>query len=188
MTISAIPLTHETIQRAKTIIPELYHANSWIAGSAAARYPQNEDVDVWICNVPYDIPLPGIIPVELAPPHNEEYFTYKAYDQNGLQIMSTYDSIADLLGSFDISCHAVGRNILSGEEVIGTGYSPDLKVVHFQNPITTTTRYLKFAKRYNDYTHVHSPKVQECAAKAFNLFTVGNIKQRNKYLLLEPGL
>src|SRR5581483_9057116 len=52
--VSPIPLDHPTLQRVRELIPPEHHRRSWVAGSAACRYPLNGDVDVWVTGLRLD--------------------------------------------------------------------------------------------------------------------------------------
>jgi hypothetical protein len=200
-----IPLDDPIIARAKALIPEQHWTNSWVAGSAATRYPQNADVDVWV-SVEYmrgSPQLDTIIPggrrfadlITNAPKVEDQeamemymHLAWKAIDEPGLQIMVTQQHIGDLLAKFDISCHVGAVNIVTGEQLFNTNYSNQVKIVNFGNPIKTLARYFKFAERYKDWSRQSDPKVAECAASAFNLYTYEQMRDEMKYMRVDTGL
>ena len=63
-----IPLDHETIQLAKSLIPVERHGRTWVAGSAASRFPFNGDVDIWITDVDHGQDLWTVLPQNVGKP------------------------------------------------------------------------------------------------------------------------
>lgn len=195
-TISPIPLDHPLLLRARALIPTPLWQTSWVAGSAATRFPQNKDVDVWVCNVPQGVSPDSVITggrlfaSVTQETHDGEYdhLSWRAIDEDGLQIMVGHESIQEVLGRFDISCHAAALNLVTGEVLRGLEYSDDLKVINFQIAITTITRYLRFAERYGDWTGLTASITMRCAAAAFNLFTYEEMKEEYRYLKMDKDL
>lgn len=197
-TISHIPLDDPIITRAMTLIPQEYWGNTWIAGSAATRYPMNKDVDVWVCGVPGRVSIDKVVVgsrklAELGTPINQDdneydHIAFKAYDQDNLQIMVSHDNINDILSHFDISSHCAAVNLVTGVPILGPGYEDKLKVVNFTNAVNTISRYLRFAERYQDWWGMEEEMTKRCAATAFNLYTYDDLKYEVKYLVLDKGL
>ena len=193
---SSIPLDHPMIERAKTLIPEEYHIHTWVAGSAATRFGQHHDVDVWVCNVPHTVDITHVIPQGLRPVRQTEtldddeyiHLCYKAINDDGLQIMVGQDTIHTMLSHFDISCHCGAKNIVTGEEIRGENYSESVKIVNWQVADKTVARYLRFVERYGDWSGRYDSKTSSCVASVFGLFTAQDLQDRCAYLAMDRGL
>lgn len=197
--VSVIPLDHPLILRAKTLIPPEYWAQTWIAGSAATRFGQHNDVDVWVTNVPRTMDPWHVLPCNEGtempvgdPEQDYEHLCIKVYNnpEERLQIMASHDSIAVLLEGFDISCHAGAINLVTGAQCFASLYGPRVTVVNYLTPIPqlTLTRYLTFAKRYKDWSGMFDEKTRECAARSFQLKTPEDMQTEIRYLQMDRGL
>lgn len=193
----SIPLEHPILGRVREIIPAQWWGSTWVAGSAATRFGQHQDVDVWITSIPRNInpsviiPGPLHIPVEQA---NEDYehIAIKIYNnlEEKLQIMACHDDIRTLLNSFDISVHCGATHILTGEQIRGENYSELVTICNYLEaaPVLTLTRYLTMAKRYKDFTGMFNAKVQQCAADTFYLKTPAHVEQMLRDNYIDVGL
>lgn len=195
---SCIPLTHPLVVRAMELIPSEYWGNTWVAGSAATRFGQHNDVDVWVVEVPRDrdpwLVLPTNAKKEASQMEDEEYeqLCVKIYNNadEKLQIMALHEDIQFLLNRFDISVHCGAVNVITGEQLKGQGYSEKVTISNYMenSPILTLGRYLTFAKRYKDFTGAFDPFVQSCAAAAFNLKTEKQMQDMLQYCYIDKGL
>ena len=191
-----IPIDHPLLIRARVIIPVQWWPSTWVAGSAATRFGQHGDVDVWITGVPRNTDLSIILgaPSKLVEVGDEDYehIAIKVYNNpdEKLQIMACHDDIHTLLKSFDISVHCGAVNIVTGEQIRGEGYSEKVTICNYieDRPILTLTRYLNIAKRYKDFHGTFDEKVQRCAADSFYLMTPGQMEQRLKDNYVDRGL
>lgn len=191
---SCIPVDHPTLTHAQTIIPPEWWGNTWIAGSAATRFGQHSDVDLWITQVPRHLDAWTLLPVNQTkePDDTEEYerVALKIYNQDGLQIMATEYNIHQLLGHFDISVHCGAMHVVTGEQIRGSGYSEKVLIINYisNKPVLTLTRYLTFAKRYKDFSGMFSESVQKCASETFYLKTPAQAEQMLRDNYVDRGL
>lgn len=193
---SCIPMDHPMVLRAREIIPPVWWVNTYVAGSAATRFGQHADVDVWVTEVPRSQDLWRILPenekrdVDIG--EDYEHIAIKVYNNpdEKLQIMATHDPINALLDGFDISVHCGAMNIVTGEQIRGKGYSEKVLIVNYieSQPVLTLTRYLTFAKRYRDFGGMFSEKVQKCAADTFYLKTPAQMEQELRDNYIDRGL
>ena len=190
---ASIPVDDPTLMHARTLIPPEWWPNTWVAGSAATRFGQHGDVDVWITGVPRDRDLSTILggPSQLAETDEEyEHIAIKVYNQDGLQIMACHDPIQHLLSTFDISVHCGAMHLTTGEQLRGGGYAEQVLICRYiqEKPILTLTRYLTFAKRYQDFHGLFSENVQQCAAQTFLLKTRAQMEQELQDNYVDRGL
>lgn len=195
---SCIPVGDPILIRARELIPPEYWANTWVAGSAATRFGQHNDVDVWVADVPRNRDLWTVLPMNEGKPvsteENEEYdhMCVKVYNNpdEKLQIMSLHESINTLLAKFDISVHCGAMNIVTGEQLRGSNYSEKVTICNFHEnaPILTLGRYINFSKRYHDFNGVWDANVAACAAASFNLRTEKQMQDILQYCYIDKGL
>lgn len=195
---SCIPLTHPSVVRAMELIPSEYWGNTWVAGSAATRFGQHNDVDVWVTEVPRTRDLWTVLPINAKKDpmtvEDEEYeqLCVKVFNNadEKLQIMALHETIQQLLYKFDISVHCGAVNVITGEQLKGDNYSEKVTISNFMenSPILTLGRYITFAKRYKDFTGSFDQNVQTCAAAAFNLKTDKQMQDMLQYCYIDKGL
>lgn len=195
-----IPLEHPLILRAKEIIPEQWWPQTYVAGSAATRFGQHGDVDVWVTAIPRNINPLTIIPENQGKEchwiegveEEYEHIAIKIYNNpdEKLQIMACHDDIHTLLASFDISVHCGAMQLVTGEQIQGPGYSEKVTICNYipEKPVLTLTRYLSIAKRYKDFRGMHDEKVQQCAAHSFYLKTPAMMEQAIRDNYVDVGL
>jgi len=194
----SIPIDDPLVRRAKELIPPEWWGNTWVAGSAATRFGQHGDVDVWIVGVPRTVDPSTVVP---NPDGSRaggdriaeyEHMALKVYNnpEEKLQIMVCHDDIHRLLDQFDISVHCGATNIVTGEQIRGAGYGERVNIIKYINdkPVLTLTRYLTFAKRYGDFGAMFGETVQKCAAETFYLKTPEQTEQMLKDNYVDRGL
>ena len=192
---NTIPLTDPAVERIKSLVPEPYHAQTWIAGSAATNWGQNNDVDAWVCHITYDNERPlfqRFNELGRVPDFGEEHYadgSMMLYAQDGLHILANYESIASVVMNFDISCHAAAINIVTGEQFVHPAYTPLVRPINWMSAPKTLLRVLKFAERYYDRTAYRAPECQALAIATFRLPKVTSAEvEMVKLLKLQEGL
>jgi hypothetical protein len=189
-----IPQTHPAVQTLLRLVPEEFHPHTWIAGSAACRYPEawdaGGDLDAWICapldadrrNRTWGRAHAAITDLGHLPdtPADEDYagMSELLYAHDRIHILLTSCSIEEVLKHFDISCHAMASSLDSETLMAAQGYRPEVRILGWKDPARTLTRGCKFALRYNDHTFWHDPATRDLAAMVFQL----------PDLAVEPGL
>ena len=155
MSISSIPLDHPTILRVKGLIPQKFWDRAWVGGSAATRFPQNNDVDVWVCvntsaewaEVTNAVPPPTDLEDNA---HRYVHASQLFYNHDGLQMFLTASPIKEVVGGFDISCHAGAIHLVTGEVHIGCQYQEGVRIYQWRDARRTLERGIKFSRRYDD--------------------------------------
>lgn len=193
--ISHIPLDDALILRAKTLIPARFHDRMWVAGSAASNYPMNGDVDVWVEAVDREIDPWNIIAenprTRPTDPEDEDYqIALKIWTEPGLHIMAHHHTMERMLTGFDITCHSVAVNVEDGRILFGPFYHPSVGIANYchTRPELTMERYLRFAKRYHDWSNLDSQVVRECAILVWDLMTREQMQKEIKYNYIDRGL
>lgn len=197
----SIPLDHECVRRAMSIIPAAYHSRVWIAGSAASplsttAWEAGGDVDVWITG---QRDAGAIRTVVMAAGHVPDAPTYDTsrfhipYSHDRLQILMPYggEEIAEVVGEFDISCHAWARHILTDVELEAPGATVAIvRVLRWHSAVGTAFRALKFMMRYHEFSGLREdPKLAELLALMVGRHWVGREdKELLKMLRLKSGL
>ena len=167
--------------RIRSIIPAAFHAKSWIAGSAATRWGQHGDVDVWITVDGWDEwsemwdhfqNLGTILPTR----QSDEQYSFMSnilYAQDGLQILmpSHHEmGIESVVDTFDISCHAAAVPLQPGTAApyIHTNYTPPplVRVLQWANAPNTLRRLFKFSERYGDWSWLKATEERDFDAVA----------------------
>lgn len=191
----SIPLDHPMLDRARALIPAQWWPQTWVAGSAATRFGQHQDVDVWITGVPRTQDLSvllGDASKLMDTDEDYEHIAIKVYNnpEEKLQIMACHDDIHQLLKGFDISVHCGATHLVTGEQLRGPGYWDKVTIINYiqEKPVLTLTRYLSIAKRYHDFSAMFSETVQKCAADTFYLMTPANMEQRLRDNYVDRGL
>lgn len=182
MVISSIPLDDPMIERIKTLVPEKYHGQTWVAGSAASRWGQHADVDVWVVGLRKWGEYADLTarlnraspPITMTTQDNYPDGTgMLAYSGEGLQIIPTQlSTIQEVVALFDISCHAAAKHILTGEAHIHPEFCDEVRVLGWKDPVTTLGRVCKFSKRYMDHQAMRQRNVKELAVLVCGLETV----------------
>lgn len=152
-----IPLDDGNVAIARTLIPEALHDRTWIAGSAACRWPEawlaGGDLDLWITQVHTLEHHQMIAKAFPDVPETDEGYpdgSKLVYSANRIQILITNWTIQQTLAHFDLSCHQ-GAVKLDGTEVI-PAMNP---LVRFIQPsprdvFKTFTRGCRMAVRYDE--------------------------------------
>lgn len=179
--ITHIPLDDLKVARIGEIIPPEFHARTWIAGSAAARWPQNADVDAWVVGYPApDIPalrrtprnqmyhLHPQVSAETTPTEMYADGSQMFWSADGIHLLWTHHETIDaLINAFDISCHAAAINIVSGDVVLARNYDPSVQILTWHDAAKTLMRGMRFAERYNDYRFWYDANTVKCLRDAF---------------------
>ena len=189
-----IPLDHPAVQRVKDLIPVEYHTRTWIAGSAACRYPQawdaGGDLDVWVCDVAdreYDDLYKRLYTTERHQPVYEDYaiLSRLVYAVDRVHILISTASIEAIVGEFDISCHAAAIRLDGADVYQHPQFSTSPIVLSWKDPVRTMLRCFRFVTRYNDGLAWHDSMTQQCAMEAFGLHAISKAQAK---LLVEAGL
>lgn len=179
MTPIHIPLDHPIVTQIKEIIPEQWHDLAYIAGSAAAMWPEaydhGGDVDVWILAPDWKIygPLSNYFWDKYGTPVVSDDHLYiggdfdKLYNKDRIQIMGgTYQTIQHVVDGFDISCHASSVKLTDGAVYTHPDYTPAVRILKWRDPRRTLLRGGEFAFRYKDRYFWTDAQTKNCAAAA----------------------
>lgn len=179
-----IPLDHPAVVEALAQIPAEYHARTWIAGSAACRFPEawdkGGDLDMWICDLTQEELLvlcgrdPAARHLDIDPRTGQPYvlnsFMYLVRDR--LHVLATAQSIEQVVLDFDIACHAAAVPAVEDEREmfvhpVYTRWSAT--ILNTKNPTVTLERAIRFSVRYWDSLGelFYDPMARECAKSAF---------------------
>lgn len=192
-----IPLDHPAVEHARSIIPAELHAKTWIAGSAACRWPEawdkGGDLDVWVCGLTgspeYNLTYKALCTLTPLPEPSvdEEYATLAqlVYAQDRTHILISTSSIQEIVGEFDIVCHAAAVRLDGVEQYQHPQFSPHPVVLNWKDSTRTLIRCLKFVHRYNDGMAWHHAKTQACAIEAFGLVACTKVQAA---MFVEEGL
>ena len=173
----SIPLDHPIIDRVKTLIPAEFHAQTWIAGSAAARWPEafdkGGDVDVWVCGLRWRergrlselLGRVGLGDDDLLYEHDELIGSSIQYSSDRLQVMLSEYAMSELLSNFDISCHTAAIS-LTGGGVLAPALTSNVRILNWHNPRRTLERGAKFSRRYRDHSFWRDDRTIQCALAA----------------------
>lgn len=178
-----IPLDHPAVQRVREIIPARWHSQTWIAGSAAARWPEawenGGDLDVWVCDVVGSSGrnqlMTHLRSLEGLPERDEDAQyagaatnSWMVYREERLHVLVSMSHIQDVMRNFDISCHAQAV-ALDGQVMAGDGYREEVRILSWRDPARTLERALRFLKRYGQLDDVEfwqDPKTLGCMLAA----------------------
>lgn len=153
----------------------LFPSTAYIAGSAAVRPQQADDIDIFLTNIPAHEGIllpeqlnleikwlsaalkPGIIS-ECAPVANyansNNMACYEGHYHDTLihVILSIYPCIVEILDHFDVSCHAWAVNLEGKIEKAPWSTFPGWKIRQgpniYPNALNTAKRIEEFTKRY----------------------------------------
>ena len=191
MRLRHIPLDHPKVVEALAHIPVGLHSRTYIAGSAAARWPEaweaGGDVDMWVTQV-NDEERERM--VERHPPSTEldvlvslateiEVYAHAKisimHAGQRLHIMRSSETIETILGGFDVSCHAAAVNVVSGMILLAPGFDTRVRVIQWRpgSAHQTLWRALKFGQRYLDPGVWTDARTQDCAREAFGMVREG---------------
>lgn len=169
--VAAIPLGHPTLDRVRSLVPPQHLLKCFVAGSAACRYPQNADVDVWVTRLRQ--PMWGEMLRHFeALGHTpsaealEEYANVQAllvYSHDGLQILLATEDIVRVVANFDVTCHMAAMNVVTGKVWKHPRYTEEVRIHWMYDTRKTLQRVAKFAARYGDASaHTDPQIVQAC--------------------------
>lgn len=204
-----IPFDHPALQHVRNIVPATIHEMLWVAGSACCTYPLNGDVDVWLGwlaeesttaqrrhwltvsqyegNTARDLPESEIYPGQ----QSVLLYAGVAPDGTRIHILGALAPMLDVIGNFDISCHAVGVRLSDGftraHPLCTRSYH--VEILSWTDARKTLMRGIKFSERYGDSGFWQRSSTQRCAAEAFDMpYVTAEMAERVQALSVSEGL
>ena len=199
-----IPLDHPVLAYIRSLVPPALHNDMWVGGSAACKWGQHGDVDVWLGYLDRE-PTEGEIALmrdtrgediwrddeQYPSPNSFMLHAGVAPDGTKIHIMGAHFSMRDVLEDFDISCHACIRRLVDGGEwLYHEGYTSFyVRLLGWTSAKVTLERGIKFSKRYDDQSFWAHPKTQQCAAEACRMpYVTPKVAEMLEAMQVEEGL